>query len=149
MYFRRIKITRGSRILQFTSYTMMITARRAYWHGICTDRYQQLQTHLEIMHQSEQHLEQLYRLPEGTLRGAHLVFGSIRSMREALTDEYLRFKIKNDLIRFHVHLEADTRNVTVTAEHDGNGNWQIFRVYKIGHNFYGIALIEDPIAPVG
>src|SRR5574343_783289 len=146
MRIERITNIRDHVVGTFQSVTQFIHMRRAYWSEESMNQLRLFENYLEVVQQAERSLERLYHLPDRQLEGAHLVFGSIRSMREALTSATLRNQIKNDLITFRVTIKAEARDVTVQAETNNDGIWTTFKQYKISHNFYGVGFIRDPIA---
>ena len=130
----------------FDSVTQFIQMRRSYWNDESTRQFRLFENYLETMKQAEKSLEQLYHLPDRQLEGAHLIFGSVRGMREALANSTLRQQIRYGLVNFQVTINAETRNVIIQAETNNDGIWTTFKTYKISHNFYGIGSIRDPIA---
>jgi len=132
----------------FHSYLEFITKRTEYWATNHEPSYQRLLTHLSIVDQQEKALELLYRLPSNSVEGAHLVYGSIREMREAVRDEATRTALLDGTLRFVIRITADTRNVEVCTMNQ-YGDLNSFKTYKLSHNFYGVAIMEDPIVSVG
>lgn len=148
MHIYRIIVNRTGNIKVFHSYLEFITRRTEYWAANHEPSYQRLLTHLSIVDQQEKALEVLYRLPRGSLEGAHLVYGSGRDMREAVRDENTRTALLDGTLRFVIRITADTRNVEVCTM-DQYNDLKTFRMYRLGHNLYGVAIMEDPIVSVG
>lgn len=147
MKIRKIFVVRGTRLETYENYMALISRKRIYWQAMQPEKYQQLKAHLIIVHGSEYRLEDRYQLPRYSLKGANLIFGSIRDMREAMTNAEFRRKVSNDEIVFLVKLDAVTRIVNVYTEEDSV--LAHYKQYQISHNFFGPALIADPVAEPG
>jgi hypothetical protein len=148
MYIHRILTNRSGKIRVYHSYLEFINAKREYWAANHEASYQQLRNHIRLVNGSEKALEELYKLPDGSLQGTHLVYGSIREMREAVSNEATRTALINGTLRFVINIIAETRMVKVCTM-DQHGDLSIFREYQLTHNFYGVAIMEDPIVSVG
>jgi len=151
MKIETITVVRNYEKSVFDSVTQFIQMRRTYWQeeSIIPSMSHQsklFEDYLEIIFHAEKSLEQLYQFPTKKLEGAHLIFGSIREMREALASSVIRHQIRHDLINFRITIAADARDVTVQAETNNDNIWSTFRAYKISHNFYGVGYTRDPIA---
>lgn len=99
--------------------------------------------HLDLVHEHERRFEQLHEMPLNKLRGAHLIFGTLRDMRIKMNNAELKHKIRNDFIKFYVDITAETRYVSIQAEDYNSREKYHFGNHQIRHNFYGIAIMDD------
>jgi hypothetical protein len=127
----------------YPDYDQMIQEKREYWEITNQDTAKRFKLHHELIQASEESLERLYGFEKGQLKGAQLIYGSIRDMREALADEQLREKIRNDQVTFVIKI--GTRYVGSEMTDYTLLTSRIIATYQIRHNFYGIATIEDPV----
>lgn len=146
MLITQITILKGGGTTIFPTYNLMLEAKRAYWEATRSDKFQQFEKHHELIHESERCLEMLYSFEPEKLKGAHLIFGSIVKMRKAFRDDHLRDIIRNDQAEFSVKIGAETRFVTSRLTDHTDNSTRLYATYQIRHNFYGIAIMEDPIA---
>ena len=141
----RVYVSRSGSTQVYTSYNQFLLTKVNYWKAMNPNDYRRLVIHLNHIRQQEKSLEALYNLPYRTCKGAHLVYGSSRAMREAFVDPQFRQTLINDEPRFIIKIQAETRLTRVFKRDDGGG-LQWLRNYQLTHNFFGPALMEDPIA---
>jgi hypothetical protein len=135
-----INIKKGKTTLTFPNYDNLIESRKAYWFANNQDRYQQFVKHLDIAHDHEKYLEQLYDFYPGLLKGAHLVFGTLRDTRVAMENTNLRHKIRNGFIRFHIDILEEDKLVKVQAiEYNSGARYHLID-YRIQHQFFDVAV---------
>jgi hypothetical protein len=146
MLISEISILKEAGITIFPTYDLMIQAKQEYWEATNQDKFKQFEKHHELIHESEKHLETLYNFEPGKLRGAHLVFGSIRKMRQAFINDHLRDIVKNDQAEFIIKIGTDTRFVTSRLIDHSLNTIKIYATYQIRHNFYGVTTVQDSIA---
>jgi len=144
MNIHRIYVSKSGSVKVYHSYLELITRRKEYWSEINQNVYDRFIIHMKHVRDQEKGLEALYRLPRGSLKGAHFIYGSGRDMREGLASHRIRQSLINGGLKFVIKLEAETREVKVFLS-DDDGELQTFRNYKLSHNFFGGAIMDDPI----
>ena len=148
MFIHRIYVSKSGSIKIYHGYLELLTKRLEYWAAIHPVTYSRFCTHLKLVRQQEKALEQLYSLPRGSLKGAHFIYGSGREMREALSNSRARAAIVNGDVKFVIRLCAETRKVEVFTS-DEEGDLSTFKIYTLRHNFFGGAIMDDPITSAG
>ena len=132
-----ITIQKGDRQFTVPDYMTFIEARKSRWFSLNLHKYTQFILHLDRVHNDEAKLESRYRLPYGTLRGAHLALGNIQGMEESLKGEVFRHNLRNNFISFSIFIQSSSRLVHVHAtEH--NRPQYLFKVYLLDHNFFAL-----------
>jgi hypothetical protein len=144
MYIHRIYVAKSGSIKVYHSYLELIVKRTEYWQAIHETTYDRFTIFLEQVKEQERNLERLYNMPHNSLRGAHLVFGSGREMREGIASPRMREAILNGEIKFVVKIVAETRRASIFTS-DAEGDLYSFRTYQLRHNFFGGAIMDDPI----
>ncbi len=146
MIFTTINICSDGEYWDYSTYHSFRTSRLVRALSLDVNRHSQLCRHLNHIHLSEMALEIKYGLPRGLLKGSHLIFGTIRDLREGLADDYLRSQIKEELIMFRVEIETETRKVRVFTSATEDGTYTLFKEYILRHDFYGMATTDGEIA---
>ena len=148
MFIHRIYVSKSGAIKVYHGYLELLEKRLEYWSQLHPTTYQRFQNYLHLVRQQEKALELLYNMPRGSLKGAHFIYGSGREMREAIASAQTRAAIINGTIKFEIKLTAETRRVKVFTI-DEDGDLSFFRIYTLRHNFFGGAIMEDPITSAG
>jgi len=148
MYIHRIYVSKSGSTKVYHGYLELIGKRLDYWQQLHGVMYVRFKIHLDHVRQQEKALERLYNFEKGDLKGAHFVMGSGREMREKFANPRFREALKNGDLRFVIYLEAETRQVKVFTK-DDQGELYTFNEYKLSHNFFGGAIMDDPITSVG
>lgn len=148
MYIYRIYVTKSGSIKVYHSYSELLSKRLDYWEAIHRTTFDRFSLFLEQVKESERNLEIFHGMPYESLRGAHLIYGSIWEMREGIANPRMRQAILDGEVKFVVKIEAETRMTRIFTS-DTEGYLYSFKTYQLRHNFFGGAIMEDPITSFG